>query len=254
MGRHRYAAEVAEATAATEGPDPDDWEEPPPTAPLWRARIVTSAVLLLAVVAGTWWAVGWLTSPAGPTGSGAPVAASVGPAAPGEETGPEPDTPVPDAGPTSAAETVTVHVAGEVAEPGLVELPAGARVQDALQAAGGPTRDAVVELLNLAAPAVDGSQILVPGPESANRAASGEGGAAAEAPAVAGGASGPGGVNVNTADSAALEQLPGIGPALAGRIIDHREQVGPFGSLEDLDAVSGIGPAMMERLDGLVSW
>ena len=59
---------------------------------------------------------------------------------------------------------------------------------------------------------------------------------------------------MNTADAATLEQLPGIGPALAARIIDHREQVGPFGSLEDLDAVSGIGPAMMERLDGLVGW
>lgn len=168
---------------------------------------------------------------------------------------------MPDGGAAAPADTVTVHVAGEVAEPGLVELPAGARVQDALQAAGGPTEEAAVDRLNLAAPAVDGSQILVPGPESDPGVENGGGGAAAAGtPAAAGtgvggtGSGGPGGVNVNTADSATLEQLPGIGPALAGRIIDHREQVGPFGSLEDLDAVSGIGPAMMEQLDGLVSW
>lgn len=242
MGRHQHATE------ATEGQDQLDWEQPPPTAPLWRARIVTSAVLLLAVLAGTWWAVGWLTSPAGPTAGGAPAAAPVG--EPGAVT--EPGTPVPDAGPTGTAGTVTVHVAGEVAEPGLVELPSGARVQDALQAAGGPSDDAVVDLLNLAAPAVDGSQILVPGPEGTDEVAgvsgSDGGGAGGQAH------EGSGTVNVNTADSAVLEQLPGIGPALAGRIIDHREQVGPFGSLEDLDAVSGIGPAMMEQLDGLVSW
>lgn len=265
MGRHHYAAgaaETPETPGTTDASGPDDWEEPPPTAPLWRVRIVTSAVLLLAVVAGTWWAVGWLTSPAGPTGSGAPVAAPVEPAASaGSREEPVADTPVPDGGPTGPADTVTVHVAGEVAEPGLVELPAGARVQDALQAAGGPTEQAAVDRLNLAAPAVDGSQILVPGPESIpGVGGGGDGAAGAGTPAAAGsgvggtGAGGPGGVNVNTADAATLEQLPGIGPALAGRIIDHREQVGPFGSLEDLDAVSGIGPAMMERLDGLVSW
>ncbi|NUL47003.1 ComEA family DNA-binding protein [Cellulosimicrobium funkei] len=264
MGRHHYARE------ATEADDQVDWEDSPPPAPLWRTRIVTSAVLLLAVLAGTWWAVGWLTSSAGPTGPGAPVAAPVEDTAPEPET-PVPETPVPDGGPTGTAGSVTVHVAGEVAEPGLVELPAGARVQDALEAAGGPTTEAVVDLLNLAAPAVDGSQILVPGPESAAGDGSdgsdgsdgGEGGegvgSAPQGPAAAGAAAagtgaGGSGVNVNTADSATLEQLPGIGPALAGRIIDHREQVGPFGSLADLDAVSGIGPAMMERLDGLVTW
>lgn len=254
MGRHQYAGEAERAA-------PDEWEESPPTAPLWRARIVTSAVLLLAVVAGTWWAVGWLTSPTGPTGASAPVAVPVSPAAPAEDGqdgqgGEEQAEVVPDGGSTGPAETVTVHVAGEVAEPGLVVLPTGARVQDAVRAAGGPTEDAAVDRLNLAAPAVDGSQILVPGAGEEPVPGQGTG----SGPVLGGpdGAGGVGGgvssVNLNTADSASLEQLPGIGPALAGRIIDHREQVGPFGSLEDLDAVSGIGPAMMERLDGLVSW
>jgi competence protein ComEA len=151
---------------------------------------------------------------------------------------------------------VIVHVAGEVHEPGLVELPAGSRVADALRAAGGPTSRAELDLLNLAAPAVDASQILVPGPDTPEAAGAAPEAAASAQPGIAG-AGGPGSagtVNVNTADAAALEQLPGIGPALAGRIVEHREQVGPYGSLADLDAVSGIGPAMMERLDGLVSW
>ncbi|GAA1121384.1 ComEA family DNA-binding protein [Citricoccus alkalitolerans] len=272
MGRHNHALS---------DPDEDDWEEPPPPAPLWRTRVVRSAVLLLAVVAGTWWAVGWLTSPAGPGGPGAPVAASVehgpprsadpappGPAAGAASSGAAPPVPVEDrasssgedAGPAGTEETVTVHVAGEVQDPGLVALPAGARVDDALQAAGGPTEEAVLDLLNLAAPAVDGSQILVPGPEGLAGGATGAEGAGAPLSGEewnGGSGAGPetaGAVNLNTADVAALEQLPGIGPALAGRIVEHRDHVGPFGSLEDLDAVSGIGPAMMERLDGLVSW
>ncbi|MEW1980001.1 ComEA family DNA-binding protein [Citricoccus sp. NPDC079358] len=274
MGRHNHGLS---------DPDDDDWEQPPPPAPLWRTRVVRSAVLLLAVVAGTWWAVGWLTSPAGPGGSGAPVAASVedapassaeparpGPAADGAGPGATapPDSGTEDRASASAADagsagtegTVTVHVAGEVQDPGLVALPTGARVDDALQAAGGPTGEAALDLLNLAAPAVDGSQILVPGPDGLAGGATGTDGTGA--PLAGEGADGgsgvgpdaAGAVNLNTADVTALEQLPGIGPALAGRIVEHREQVGPFGSLEDVDAVSGIGPAMMERLDGLVTW
>lgn len=269
-----------------------DWEEPPPVAPLWRARIVTSAVLLLAVMAATWWAVSWLTSPAGPAGAPAPQAAALGSptgqrsegqhgegvngggadggeqASGGQESGARGGEGQGgagagqggqgQAGAGSASGAVIVHVAGEVHEPGLVELPGGSRVADALQAAGGPTSRAELDQLNLAAPAVDASQILVPGPDTpvaGSEAAPGTGPGRPRGTADTGGA-GPtnGTVNVNTADVATLEQLPGVGPALAGRIIEHREQVGPYGSLADLDAVSGIGPAMMERLEGLVSW
>ncbi|MDI3331092.1 MAG: ComEA family DNA-binding protein [Micrococcus sp.] len=288
MGRHSH--DDASVTG--------DWEDPPPVAPLWRARVVTSAVLLLAVVAAAWWAVSWLTSPAGPAGVPAPQAASLDaqqgePGKPGggggvdagqgggqhggeEQAGPResrPGGPGPDqtspgraaegqqAGiPAAASGAVIVHVAGEVHEPGLVELPAGSRVADALRAAGGSTTRAELDLLNLAAPAVDASQILVPGPDTP-RAAEGTGPGPSPGPAGPGGPGAAGGsaptggtVNVNTADAATLEQLPGIGPALAGRIVEHREQVGPYGSMEDLDAVSGIGPAMMERLEGLVGW
>ncbi|MCY1157212.1 MAG: ComEA family DNA-binding protein [Citricoccus sp.] len=266
----------------------EDWEQPPPVAPLWRARIVTSAVLLLAVIAATWWAVSWLTSPTGPTGAPAPQTVALesrdghrGSDGQGDEQLPGTEPAAPDAaalGPSGAGQPGTgrspgaqddgttgtasgaliVHVAGEVHEPGLVELPPGSRVADALHAAGGSTTRARLDLLNLAAPAVDASQILVPGPDTpvatgGTEAGGGSGGTPAIAdPGAPGSTSGT--VNVNTADAATLEQLPGIGPALAGRIVEHREQVGPYGSLADLDAVSGIGPAMMERLDGLVSW
>ncbi|HRO94445.1 ComEA family DNA-binding protein [Citricoccus sp.] len=278
MGRHSQ-----DDTSVT-----GDWEQPPPVAPLWRGRVVTSAVLLLAVLAATWWAVSWLISPAGPTGTPAPQAAALenreghrgrdaedAEQRAGTDRGPSstavpgpPEAGRPGVGPSSvdqddgtagtAPGAVIVHVAGEVHEPGLVELPPGSRVADALHAAGGSTTRARLDLLNLAAPAVDASQILVPGPDTPLATGGTEPGDGPgrqpvnEAPGEPGSPSGT--VNVNTADAAELEQLPGIGPALAGRIVDHREQVGPYGSLEDLDAVSGIGPAMMERLDGLVSW
>lgn len=262
-----------------------DWEEPPPVAPLWRARIVTSAVLMLAVIAASWWAVSWLTSPAGPTGAPAPQAAALeGPDGQrgegldrgelsaqaqesrshdgevdqgerGEGAGQGGQGPA-EAGTESRA--VIVHVAGEVHEPGLVELPAGSRVADALRAAGGPTSRAELDLLNLAALAVDANQIVVPGPDTPvagpGMAPDADPGGQPGTATADGAGTTNGTVNVNTADATALEQLPGIGPALAGRIVEHREQVGPYGSLADLDAVSGIGPAMMERLDGLVSW
>lgn len=275
MGRHSHDHRAATQDVRTgDAPDhrgPADtqedceyWEEAPRPTPLWRTRIVTSAVLLLAVVAGTWWAVGWLTSPAGPGGAAVPGAASVQAPSPGTATASESARGVASPPPsgtaardTAASDTVTIHVAGEVNQPGLFDVPVGSRVADAVQAAGGPTEDAELDLMNLAAPVVDATQILVPGTGDAVTEAPVEGGEPGTGPAdsrpgSAAGASAT--VDLNVADTAALEQLPGIGPALAGRIIEHRDQVGPFGSMEDLDAVSGIGPALMERLDGLVSW
>jgi competence protein ComEA len=278
MGRHSHHHCAPDQGPAEAAWSEVDWEEPPPPAPLWRTRIVTPAVLLLAVLAGTWWAVSWLTSPAGPGGAGTPEAAPVhGSAGVADSSPPGPD-PAPreparagsgtppathpadaDGGTPGEQGSVTVHVAGEVEKPGLVELPAGARIADALKAAGGATAEAELDLVNLAAPALDASQILVPGPETVAGPGDGASNGAVpprtgDAAGAAGAAPGEGAVNINTADAATLEQLPGIGPALASRIVDHRNQVGPFASMEDLDAVSGIGPAMMERLDGLVAW
>lgn len=170
-----------------------------------------------------------------------------------------PPTAVPTARPTPAR--LRVHVSGAVASPGLVALPEGARVDDAIRAAGGLAPEAEPERVNLAAPLADGAQLHVPrrdepGPEPAAGVTGGAGigGGAAlpepggAAPAPAGGAGAGATVDVNRAGAAELESLPGIGPALAARILAHREAKGPFQAVEDLLAVSGIGERTLERL------
>jgi competence protein ComEA len=137
--------------------------------------------------------------------------------------------------PPSTTGTVVVSVIGQVAVPGLVTLPAGARVADAVAAAGGPLADADPASVNAAAVLVDGEQVVVAGPGAAPAAA-------AAAPA-AGGL-----LDLNTATVADLDALPGIGPVLAQRIIDHRTASGPFASVEQLDDVEGIGPAIYADL------
>lgn len=131
-----------------------------------------------------------------------------------------------------------VHILGQVREPGLYTLPEGARAIDAVAAAGGFTADADAAGLNLARFVSDGEQIVVP--------AVGE--TAAAAPGMSGGK-----VNLNTADAATLDTLPGVGPATAAKIIAWREQHGRFASVEDLLDVSGIGAAKFESLRDLVT-
>jgi competence protein ComEA len=139
-----------------------------------------------------------------------------------------------------ATPPVLVHVLGAVMRPGLVELAAGARVVDAVAAAGGFTAEADPAGVNLARPVVDGEQLVVL--------------AVGQAPPVMGGASGSTGptadgtVHLNTADVAALDTLPRIGPALAQRIIDWREANGPFTSVDQLLEVAGIGDAVFSGL------
>ncbi|MFW3170213.1 helix-hairpin-helix domain-containing protein [Geodermatophilus sp. CPCC 206100] len=140
-----------------------------------------------------------------------------------------------------ASATVVVSVVGLVARPGLVTLPEGARVADAVAASGGLLPEADPATVNLAAVVADGQQIAVgvPGAPAATGAAAGPGG-------------GPGPVDLNAATAADLDALPGIGPVLAQRIVDHREQQGPFRSVEQLDDVPGIGPATFAELAELV--
>ncbi|MEN3612822.1 ComEA family DNA-binding protein [Plantactinospora sp. ZYX-F-223] len=147
---------------------------------------------------------------------------------------------------------VVVAVAGKVRRPGLVRLPAGARVADALESAGGALPGVDVALLNLARKVTDGELILVgvtPPP--------GAGPAGAVAPGAPAGAAGtqPGGgkVNLNTATVAQLDALPGVGPVLAQRIVAHREEHGGFRSVADLRQVTGIGDARYEDLKDLVT-
>jgi competence protein ComEA len=153
-------------------------------------------------------------------------------------------------GPTGAPTEVVVHVVGQVGKPGLVRLRVGARVADALEAAGGATRRADVAALNLARVVVDGEQILVPKPgESPPPAGAVGSGASGGAAGAGGGGGGAGGlVNLNTADLAALDSLPGVGPVLAQRILDWRTEHGRFTSVEELGEVSGIGDKMLSQL------
>ncbi len=155
---------------------------------------------------------------------------------------------------TSASTSVFVHVAGAVHSPGLYELASGARVQQAIDAAGGFTDDAATDALNLARVIADGEQIVVPHVAAAEEAAgSSEAAAAAATPQAATDSAAVGGkVNINSATSDQLQTLKGVGPALAQRIIDDRTANGPFKTIEDLKRVSGIGDKTFASLsDGI---
>ncbi|NYH54151.1 competence protein ComEA [Nocardiopsis arvandica] len=139
----------------------------------------------------------------------------------------------------AAREDLVVHVGGEVEDPGLYTLPPGSRVADAVEEAGGALPEADLDLLNLARPLADGEQVLVGVPPPAGGTGTGHGT----------GAQGIGGpVNVNQADKALLETLPGIGPVIADNIIAHREEHGPFRGVDDLVNVSKIGEKVLDSL------
>ncbi|WP_242652730.1 ComEA family DNA-binding protein [Intrasporangium flavum] len=147
----------------------------------------------------------------------------------------------------TAAATLVVHVVGQVNRPGLVRLAPGSRVADAITAAGGARRGADLSALNLARLVVDGEQVHVPRPGEAVTAGAGRA-AASGGTGDAGGGSGGALVSLNTADLAALDTLPGVGPVLAQRILDWRTEHGRFTSVDELGEVSGIGDKLMERL------
>lgn len=146
------------------------------------------------------------------------------------------------------AEDAYVHVAGAVRRPGLYRVADGTRVAAALERAGGPTQDADLDLVNLAAPVQDGQQIVVP-----------ERGAAAGADAAAGGQTGGSAgavgvpLSIGTATVEQLEQLDGIGPTLAARIVEQRQAKGGFSSLDQLAEVDGIGEQRLAALKQALS-
>lgn len=182
-------------------------------------------------------------SSAGPDGASG---AAIAPAQAGAGA-PEAGTP----GGTAGGEVV-VHVVGAVASPGVQRLPAGARVVDAVEAAGGTQADADLGRINLAAAVVDGQQIyvlrqgeLAAPPLAEQSMPPADGGAE--------GGSGTGLVDLNAATATQLDELPGVGPATAEAIIAHREQHGPFASVDDLLDVRGIGEAKLEALRDLAT-
>jgi competence protein ComEA len=144
----------------------------------------------------------------------------------------------------AATKLLVIDVAGAVRRPGLYRLRSGARIDDAIAAAGGATGKAQLDTVNLAAPIADGEQIVVPG-----RGATASG-AAASPPGSGSSPSAP--VDLNSATLEQLEALPGIGPVTAQKILDYRQQHGAFHSVEELQGVPGIGPAHMAQLKGLV--
>lgn len=141
---------------------------------------------------------------------------------------------------------LVVHVAGAVTHPGLYRLPEGSRIDDAIALAGGPRPKGALEAVNLAAPVVDGQQIVVPRRGEMPAAAPGAGspGTAPAGPAAK--------VSLNSATLEQLDTLPGIGPVTAQQILDYREANGAFRSVDELDAVPGIGPARLAQLRTLV--
>ena len=160
------------------------------------------------------------------------------------------------AGEDTSAGVVKVDIKGAVSNPGLYQLPAGSRVEDALAAAGA-LADAEPQMLNMAALLVDGSELIVPyqqGEIDWNALAASRGGVyygvetAAAATGSSGGNAMVGVININTATVEELQQLSGIGEVKAQRIIEHREQNGPFVTIEQIMNVSGIGNATFEKI------
>jgi competence protein ComEA len=199
------------------------------------ARSLWVVGLVAALLVAGWT---WLDRPQVETVSTEPDGASTTTTAP-------PTPPVGEVAETSA--TVVVSVVGQVRRPGLVTLPSGSRVAEAVEAAGGLLPEADPASVNLAAVVTDGQQLAVGVPGAVGGAGPGPGSAAG-----AGSAAG-GRVNLNTAGESELDALPGIGPVLAQRIVDHRSTRGPFTSVEQLDDVPGIGPAIAAELAELVA-
>lgn len=179
-----------------------------------------AAALALALVA---WRLGPGAGAGGqPAGGGSTAPAAV--VAPAEEEG---------------APEALVHVAGEVRRPGVYPIGPGARVIEAVRRAGGPTRRADMSGLNLAATLIDGQQVRVPRRVAPGTASSGGAGGSAEA-------AGPISLSSATADD--LDALDGIGPTLAGRIVEWRDAHGGFAAVDQLLEVPGIGPGRLESL------
>lgn len=169
----------------------------------------------------------------------------------GEGPGPPPGEGA-SAGGTPGA-SIVVHIAGAVNKAGVVGLPQGSRVHEAIEAAGGSTAEADLNRLNLAAVLADGQKVYVPAHgEVAEEAAGDPAGGPATGEAAHGGPAAGAKIDLNSASAEELGALPRVGPVLAQRIVDWRKEHGRFSTIEELDAVDGVGPKMLETLLPLV--
>ena len=221
------------------------------TGQLTRRKALVAAALLLAVLAlgGTLLVgrqgAGVPPRVAAPPGTVEPVVPGAAPVEPGAGAAVAPAG-VPGGVTAPAAMRIVVHVVGAVRRPGLYSLPEGSRAIDAVRRAGGATARADLEAIDLAAPIADGQQIAVP--RHGQLAPVG-----AALPAAAAGAAPAAPVHLNTATVEQLDALPGIGPATAQKIIDHRQEHGAFRSVDELDAIPGFGVKKIDQLRKLVT-
>ena len=203
-------------------------------------RVISTAVAVVVVALGAWWVVRVPPAPVESTISFTATSLA------GDVSASSPSGAI-------LSVSIVVHVAGEVKNPGVYTLSANARMIDAVLAAGGATARADLEVINLATPLVDSSQIYVPAKGAAERPV-----LARPQPGMNGvqseqGSQDTGGVvNINRASVTELDALPGVGPSTAQAIVDYRTTNGPFGSPEDLLNVKGIGPAKFEAMRKLV--
>ena len=247
----------ADALAELSRPDPPEslWERVVTTlVPLARSspgwlRVVVATVVVAAVAGG--WV--WLRRPVDPVTGLPRVSDPIATSSTALEPTAASVTGSTAAGALTTA-SVTVHVAGAVQHPGVVTLPAGSRAVDAVDAAGGLAPGADADRVNLAAPLADGTRLAVPlvgqpiptevAVPSATPAGSGSGPTAAT----------PGTpVDLNTADVTQLDTLPGVGPATAAAIVAHREEHGPFSTVDGLLDVRGIGEGRLDAVRDLVT-
>jgi competence protein ComEA len=152
--------------------------------------------------------------------------------------------------PSPTPEPIMVYVTGAVKRAGVYKLPPDSRMVEAVQAAGGFTEGADLNLVNLAAALKDGEQIVIPGLSTLPTPilTIGDNGLLVTATPFAGTP-----ININTADATLLETLPGIGPTTAQKIVDYREENGPFTRVEDLLKIPGIGPTTLDEIRGLIT-
>lgn len=218
--------------AATRGPENPRWYLSA------RAAVVLACTLVLLL--GVSYGKGWIAPKVGaPYASEEELLEQIG--ASMEDLGQSGVASEPEGAGPDPLQDVIIYVSGAVKLPGVYRLPEGARLVDAVDAGGGAETDADLSKLNLARPLIDGEQVHVP-----KMGEPVQGTSSAVTPA---GADDPACIDPNTAEASQLETLSGIGPALAARIVTHRETVGPFATPDDLQQVSGIGAKIFSRIE-----